>query len=217
MKTYRLSASLLFFASVASGAYAVGCSTPTASSSSTLHPLPANTGGAILKVEDAPSDVLCVEIDTSDYRTPQVRVDVTPGSSTVIPVAPLNPGTVYLWGQAYDQPCELLGGPIGIPAADAGVVEGDGGAGSSVTWEAQETAVNIVPGQYADVTLPFFQLGGANVNVTFNSCDSNGGSFYFCEDGGPPPPVADAGPPDEGPPDSGIQDASAPVPTYDAG
>jgi len=140
-----------------------------------------------MKLSGTPSDVLCVEIDTSDFPTPQVRVDVTAGGSETITISPLDPGDGWLSGQAYNQPCEA---PYSF-SADGGVT------GASVTWVADQAMVSIVADQDTQAELAFHQLGGADVTVTFNTCDGGGGDFYYCggEEAGPyPAPPIDAGP-----------------------
>ena len=177
------SCSLLLAAAVAAGGSFLACS--GGSNASGPPPLGEHTGGIVMKLTDVPNDVQCVELDTSDYRNPQVRVDVTPGSTATIPIAPLDPGYVWLSGQAYGQSCESLNYGYG----DAGV--GD------VTWVADGVSVNIIAGQYTQTDMHFHQLGGASVNVQWDTCDA-GGSFYNCgggDDAGPPPPPDASCPP----------------------
>jgi hypothetical protein len=166
-----------FSAAAVCAGYATGCSS---SPSGDTAKLPEHLGGVIMRLSSVPTDVQCVEIDTSDYRTNQVRVDVTPGQSATITLAPLNPGEVYLWGNAYNQPCATLG----YGSFDGGYVPPT----SDVTWVADSTPVFIVSGQYTNADLHFHQLGGANVTIDWDTCDGGGGNFYYCG-GGP-----DAGP-----------------------
>jgi hypothetical protein len=130
-----------------------------------------------MKLTNVPADVACLELDTTDYRNPQVRVDVSPGASVTVPIAPLDPGYVWLSGQAYGQTCESI---------EYGYGYGEAGA-PDVTWVADGVSLTIVAGQYTQTDLHFHQLGGASVNVEWDTCDA-GSSFYTCgaDDGGFP-------------------------------
>jgi hypothetical protein len=211
----RASLSCLVLAAGVASAVAVGCSSPAAGTK----PLPEHTGGMVMEITSVPSDVQCVEINTSDYRTSQVRVDVTPGTTATVPVAPLDPGVIYVWGQAYDVPCESLGYGYPTPTPyypDAGLGYADSGPqtpASHVTWLADSIPVTIFSGQYTNADLHFHQLGGANVTIDWDSCDGGGGNFYYCGGDGGPPIGPDGGPPvgpDGGPPPIG-PDGGPPV------
>jgi hypothetical protein len=150
----------------------VACSQGGGGSTSTLGE---HTGGVTLKFTSIPADVHCVEVDTSDYGTPRVRVDVAPSTQANVAIAPLKPGDVYLWGTAYNESCEAL--------ASGGDGGSEGGAYSNVSWTANGTDVQVYPGTYTQAELTFHQLGGVDVGVNFDNC-IDGGSGSNCADGG---------------------------------
>jgi len=195
------SGALLLAAAVAAGASFLACSAGSSSAPS-APVLGAHVGGIEMKLANIPADIQCVELDTSDVRTPQVRVDVSPGTSVTIPVAPLDPGYVWLSGEAYDQSCESL--------AYGGYDDGGVTTQGDVTWVADGVSLDIIAGQYTQTDLHFHQLGGATVNIEWDTCDGGGGNFYYCggEDGGPP--ADDASPPP-------LSDDAGAVTTIDAG
>jgi hypothetical protein len=191
--TTRISLGL---AAVVAGSLTAGCSGASGGRGGTAQTLPENTGAIVAQLVDVPSDVLCVDISTSDYQyTPEVRVDVVPGSSTTVQVGPLAPGYVALSGRAYDVPCYMApyggsvypyppyaypvgygvsgggssSGPVAV-AEDAGVPAYDAGP-TYPTWVADYTSVNVTAGQVSQAELRFHQLGSVDVNVTFDNCD----------------------------------------------
>jgi hypothetical protein len=97
-----------FVLGAAVAALNAGCSGSSPGGSASTTPLPENTGRIVAQLVDVPADVLCVDITTSDYQyTPEVRVDVSPGSTTTVDIAPLAPGWVSLSGRAYNVPCYM--------------------------------------------------------------------------------------------------------------
>jgi hypothetical protein len=114
-----------------------------------------------------PADVRCVEIFTSDWLTQHVRVNVEPGTSQSIRLAPLKAGTILLSGQAYDSPC------VGY---DAGLQQ---------TWEADRTIAYVEPGRITHAQLTFRRFGGVQVEIDFQEpCPCEGGSTVSHGDGG---------------------------------
>ncbi len=195
------------------------------------------TGAVRAAFSQIPANVRCVEIRTSDYRTPVVRTDVAPGEEAIIRVAPLSVGWVTLSGVAYDVPCSDLypsyNGTGGAPGYDHGGSAGFGGgtvmdAGTVMplppdggpypgyhqpTWEAQETWVIIESGRTSQAKLTFMKPGGVDVDVDFRDCSDDAGG---CDD----PDAAPDGPSyDVYVPDYDAEPDAMPeyLPTYDAG
>jgi hypothetical protein len=185
---------------VAATAPLVGCS-GQAGGGAQGKALPENTGAIVARLSNIPADVQCITLQTSDSLTSYIQQDVTPGGDATIELAPLNPGYLWLSGQAYNHPCESWyvggedGGVYGGSSSGGGSSSSSGGgADPGLTWEATPTYVNVLVGQTTETTLHFHQLGTLDVNVSFDNdtCDN---SFGGCDDAGPPPPVEDAGPP----------------------
>jgi hypothetical protein len=175
----------------------------------------------IVAAVSAPKNVMCIEINVSDYGEGMTGygsttsyTDVTPGSTTTIQVGPLSPGYVELWGDAYDVPCSTIeygiiygssSGPIPVGVGSSGAVAdatafSDGGV-VNPTWEADYTEVLVSPGAPTVATLSFHQLGSLNLGVDFQNCDPNSDEYQpWCydaggvaEDGGVVPPGSGSG------------------------
>jgi hypothetical protein len=179
---------------------AAGCTATVDGPSAGTH-VSQSTGALVASLIDIPSDVLCVDISTSDYQyTPDVRVDVVPGTTNSVTVSPLAPGYISLSGVAYDVPCSeapssqyYYGYYDNVYAVDGGAYD----AGRILpTWVADSTSTTVVAGETTPVELRFHQLGGLNVNVTFDNCNSDASD-----------PACNVG-----------EDSSVPIyPVYDAG
>lgn len=143
--------------------------------------LPEGTGAVVAAISTVPDDVQCVEIMTSDWRSPYVRTDVSPGSSATIRIVPLSPGHVVLWGAAYAEPCMFFDAGVGIDGGHAGTL--------TQTWEATPVGTIVASGHTNHVQLTFRRFGSLDVEVDFEEpcCDPgavDGGGPCACFDGG---------------------------------
>jgi hypothetical protein len=143
-----------FLAFAALGAFAASGLASCSSGSGNEEPLPEGTGAIVASLSKVPDDVRCVQIHTSDWRTPYVQAEVTPGSSASIRIAPLSAGYITLWGAAYSGSCGALHGE----------------AGANQTWEATPVSAQVQPGRTNYAQLTFRRLGGLEVNVEFEEC-----------------------------------------------
>jgi hypothetical protein len=205
--SHRLSGWSSLFAVPLLGALAA-CSGSIEPGSHGNEELPEGMGALESKILSVPADVRCVVVQSSDYRASYTRVDVTPGESATIRLAPLAPGWIYLYGEAYDLPCSALDYPYPPPSVDAGP-DAEGTTGGSTTggwtggttsgstggttggwqpprptWQADSVNAFVQPGQTASARLVFRRLGGIDVSIDFEEgCDP---STSFCPgpDGG---------------------------------
>ncbi len=163
--------------------------------------------GMIVAAVTAPKDVMCIELQVTDYNGNgssggyygplTTYTDVTPGTNAVIQVGPLSPGYVYLSGDAFDVPCvqveypwEYGGSGVGSSGSSSGpmVVMEDGGVSSgstNPTWEADDEQVLVAPGAATNATLTFHQFGSLNLNINFANCDPSSYEYQpWCYDSG---------------------------------
>ena len=166
---------LLGLGAVAQGA----CS----SGQGSTEPLPEGTGAIVAALSRVPGDVRCVQIQTSDYRTPVVRANVSPNESATIRIAPLGAGYVSLSGYAFAGACDAWD--------DAGLTQ---------TWEASPITAYVEAGRTNYAQLTFRRPGGLQVDVDFEEpCDCDGGQFGGADGGSVPcscpGPTVDAGGP----------------------
>jgi hypothetical protein len=160
-----------------------------------------HTGNIELKIASVPNNVSCIEIDTSDYASPQKLVDATPGQPIIVAISPIQPGWVYLTGRAYSLSCETFRGisPPSYPDDGSTAFSDDAGPSNPETWVAEGTSVFVASGQTTVADLRFHQLGGLDVSVEW--CDDGDGGT--CDDAGEDAGEdADAG--QEPPPDGGV-------------
>ena len=113
-------------------------------------PIAEGMGAIVADVAVVPPDVKCIEIQTSDYRFYSVRKDVTPGQAASIRLAPLTPGTIYVYGTAYSVPCANTYGDYYYGVSD-------GGPTSSVTWRADATFAQVQAGRTNKANVVFRQ------------------------------------------------------------
>jgi hypothetical protein len=134
-------------------------------------------GEAQARITQVPADVSCVRITIAGSRTVVRSFDVTPGQSSVLPMAGLPVGAVMFTGEAFAAAC-------GAPTL------------GTATWLSDPTPAMLSAGNVVNVALALRKNGGANVAVDFE--DDDGGAPL---DGGVPAadlaPQADMG----GPPD----------------
>jgi hypothetical protein len=170
--------SIFGLATIVTVASLVGCSSNPGASE---EPLAEGMGAVVANVPVVPSDVRCIEVNTSDYRVYNVRTDVTPGQEAHLRLAPLQPGYMYLSGTAYSRPC-------------ADIYASDGG--SAATWQADYIYVTIQAGTTTNANLVFRKLADLNVDVQFQDpcvC-SDGGCHTVPQSGGEPQDCSAPGP-----------------------
>jgi len=133
------------------------------------------TGSISLKLASVPSDVLCIELDTSDWMSPQTFVSTAPGAPLSIAISPITPGWIDLYGRAYRVDCNTVrygGGGIPGPGSDGGSA-----AASEISWIADPIWLQVIAGGPTEADLRFHQLGALDVNVDWSNCDPDGGAF----------------------------------------
>jgi len=104
-----------------------------------------------IALQNAPSDVRCIQIATTGAREQETWFPTSPGASTVFTMSGLSAGPQTIRGAAFTQSC-----PTGaLPSTVA------------PTWVSDSTPVTLVAGTVTTVVLVMRPAANAGINVDF--------------------------------------------------